>query len=199
MKNNDEVSFFDEYAKNWDFMREEHPAKLCHLIELSGICQGMNVLDVGSGTGVLLPYLHCAIGNTGTISAIDFSASMLKKAKEKFGDVPGISFYVADIMRCSLLKNTYDSVICLNFFPHLGPKKEEYLEKMYSVLRWGGSIVVMHDISRDKVNQIHGKCQAVKDHVLPAAFIVEGMLKKAGYHHVIGVDNEEMYFVKGIK
>jgi len=70
---------------------------------------------------------------------------------------------------------------------------------MYSVLRWGGSIVVMHDISRDKVNQIHGKCQAVKDHVLPAAFIVEGMLKKAGYHHVIGVDNEEMYFVKGIK
>jgi ubiquinone/menaquinone biosynthesis C-methylase UbiE len=195
-----EAEFFDSCAEKWDAIREENSMKLRQLIQLIGLQPGAHVLDVGSGTGVLLPYIHEAIGPQGKITAMDFSASMLEKAKDKFAGLGHISFIVCDVMEYLKQKPSveYDAVISLNFFPHLGANKRTYIEKMHRFLRSGGSLVIMHDISRIQVNAIHGECEHVREDRLPQAMVVANWLHAAGYSNLYTVDNDEMYFVKGI-
>jgi CsoR family transcriptional regulator, copper-sensing transcriptional repressor len=196
---NTEAAFFDSCALNWDTIRNENPLILQQLIELADIHPGERILDVGSGTGVLLPYLHKKALCQGKITAVDFSSCMLAKAKEKCKHFPEVSFKCADIMKISLPLNFYNTIICLNFFPHLGTYKKEYIEKMYSALCSDGKLIIMHDISRAKVNSLHENCREVCEDRLPPAACVAHMLETAQYHNIVTIDNDNMYFVMSKK
>ena len=56
---NKDMAFFDNCADTWDSIRFTNPQILKQLLTLANIPAGSTVLDVGSGTGVLLPYLPC--------------------------------------------------------------------------------------------------------------------------------------------
>ena len=83
---NRDVDFFNTCAENWDSIRNTNPQTLEKLMELADIPANAAVLDVGSGTGVLIPYLHAKVGACGKITAVDFSENMLAKAQEKFSN-----------------------------------------------------------------------------------------------------------------
>lgn len=195
----EEVAFFDSYADKWDEIRQADDVKLNYLVDKIKLLPGASIIDVGSGTGVLLPYLYQAIGEGGQILAVDFSAKMLAKAQEKYSSATNITFCTADILELPLQSVTYDAVICLNFFPHLQNNKQVYAEKMFKVLQKGGKLVIMHDISRDQVNGIHGDCEAVKEHRLPPAEIIANMLTAIGYKIINCIDNNEVYLLVGEK
>ena len=135
---NKDIEFFNTCADNWDNIRQTNPAILEKLMNLADIPAGTTVLDVGSGTGVLIPYLHAQMGACGKITAVDFSKNMLAKAQEKFCNLNNLNFLVGDILEMDLPQNFYDVVICLNFFPHLHTRKEEFLRKMNCALKNGG-------------------------------------------------------------
>ena len=196
---NKDVDFFNTYADNWDNIRRTNPAILEKLITLADIPANAAVLDVGSGTGVLLPYLHAAVGAQGKITAVDFSEKMLAKAQEKFANLNNIDFCVGDVLEMELPAKTYDAVICLNFFPHLHTRKEEFLRKMKSSLKIGGSLIIMHDISRATVNNIHRESEIVAEHRLPEAKLVGEMFQACGYQNIHAYEDDTMYFVKGYK
>ncbi len=196
---NKDIEFFNTCADNWDNIRQTTPAILEKLISLADIPAGTNVLDVGSGTGVLIPYLHAAVGAQGKITAVDFSEKMLAKAQEKFANLNNIEFYLGDILEMELPAENYDVVICLNFFPHLHTRKEEFLRKMNNALKNGGFLIVMHDISRATVNSIHRESEVVAEHRLPEAKIVGEMFQACGYKNIHAFEDDTMYFVKGCK
>ena len=196
---NKDIEFFNSCADNWDNIRQTNPAILEKLISLADIHVGAAVLDVGSGTGVLIPYLHAQVGACGKITAIDFSENMLAKAQEKFSNLNNLNFLVGDILEMDLPQNFYDVVICLNFFPHLHTRKEEFLRKMNSALKNGGSLIVMHDISRETVNNIHRESEVVAEHRLPEAKVVGEMFQTCGYQNIHAFEDDTMYFVKGCK
>ena len=196
---NRDVDFFNTCAKNWDSIRNTNPQTLEKLMELADIPAGANVLDVGSGTGVLIPYLHAKVGAQGKITAVDFSEKMLAKAQEKFANLNNIEFCVGDILEMELPAENYDVVICLNFFPHLHTRKEEFLRKMKSSLKIGGSLIIMHDISRATVNNIHRESEVVTEHRLPEAKVVGEMFQAYGYQNIHAYEDDTMYFVKGYK
>ena len=196
---NRDVDFFNTCAKNWDSIRNTNPQTLEKLMELADIPAGANVLDVGSGTGVLIPYLHAKVGAQGKITAVDFSEKMLAKAQEKFANLNNIEFCVGDILEMELPAENYDVVICLNFFPHLHTRKEEFLRKMKSSLKIGGSLIIMHDISRATVNNIHRESEVVTEHRLPEAKVVGEMFQAYGYQNIHAYEDGTMYFVKGYK
>jgi demethylmenaquinone methyltransferase/2-methoxy-6-polyprenyl-1,4-benzoquinol methylase len=196
---NKDVDFFNTCADNWDKIRNTNPQVLEKLMELAQLPAGANVLDVGSGTGVLLPYLHAAVGAQGKITAVDFSEKMLAKAQEKFAALGNIEFCVGDVLELALPASTYDAVICLNFFPHLHTRKEEFIGKMQGALKTGGCLIIMHDISRAKVNSIHRDSEVVTEHRLPEATVVGEMLNSCGYQNIHAYENDVMYFVKGYK
>ena len=169
---NKDITFFDNFADTWDSYRNTNPQVLEKLMDFAQLPAGANVLDVGSGTGVLIPYLHAKVGAQGKITAVDFSEKMLAKAQEKFANLNNIEFCVGDILEMELPASTYDAVICLNFFPHLHTRKEEFLRKMKSSIKIGGSLITMHDISRATVNNIHRESEIVAEHRLPEAKVL---------------------------
>lgn len=196
---NKDIAFFDSFADTWDSYRNTNTQILETLLKMANIPAGATVLDVGSGTGVLIPYLHAAVGAEGKITAVDFSEKMLAKAQEKFANLKNIDYLVGDILELDLPADSLDVVICLNFFPHLHTRKEEFIVKMKSFLKNGGSLIIMHDISREKVNSIHRDSAVVTEHRLPEAKIVGEMLEACGYGNVQAYEDDKMYFVKGCK
>jgi ubiquinone/menaquinone biosynthesis C-methylase UbiE len=192
-----EQEFFDTIASQWDETRAPDDRKISQLVDLIGLNPGARVLDAGSGTGVLLPFLKQVIGPEGTITAVDFSSKMLAIAKEKHDRLGGIEFAAADIMHYSA-GQAFDAVICFNFFPHI-KDKPLFLAKMRAMLQSGGMLVIMHDISREQVNAIHQGSTAVKDDRLAPAAMVTELFTAAGFEVQKAIDAEDRYLLKGIK
>lgn len=81
----DEKEFFDHLAPTWDDNEVlSTPDKVRFVLGFMNLKPGQSVLDLGTGTGVLLPYIAEKIGTAGHITAVDYSAGMLSRAKEKF-------------------------------------------------------------------------------------------------------------------
>ncbi len=53
------------------------------LIERSGIKKGMQVLDLGCGSGAFTTFLARAVGQKGKVYALDIQAGMLKQLENK--------------------------------------------------------------------------------------------------------------------
>lgn len=193
-----EREFFDKIASQWDSTRAVDSKKIDELVEIVGLESGFSVLDAGSGTGVLLPFIKKAIGSTGKITAVDFSANMLAKAEEKYGSLGGISFVVGDIMEFLPEHSVFDAILCFNFFPHI-MDKQRFMTHMRILLREGGFLVIMHDISRQQVNTIHQDSEVVKNDRLASGETVSGWLTTAGYQVTQIMDGEDRYLIKAVK
>lgn len=192
-----EREFFDGIASRWDSTRLVDSAKIAELVSMVGLKAGFDVLDAGSGTGVLLPFLKEAVGVTGKITAVDFSANMLAKAEEKYGKLGGITFTVADIMEFLANSSLFDTVVCFNFFPHI-KDKQQFMKLIREHLREGGCIVIMHDISRHQVNAIHQDSEMVKNDRLADGETVSEWLTTAGFQVTHSIDAEDRYFIKAV-
>ncbi|QUL98142.1 MAG: hypothetical protein IMF26_08830 [Candidatus Fermentithermobacillus carboniphilus] len=66
-------AFFDALASSWD--ENVDPLRVQDILVTAGIRSGHAVLDVGSGTGVLLPFLVEAVGPEGRVFALDISTA----------------------------------------------------------------------------------------------------------------------------
>ena len=75
--------FFDQHAGKWDARQKPEEGKLKRVVGSACIKKGNTVLDIGTGTGILLPYLAETTGHLGRIVALDISFEMLKRAKAK--------------------------------------------------------------------------------------------------------------------
>jgi demethylmenaquinone methyltransferase/2-methoxy-6-polyprenyl-1,4-benzoquinol methylase len=192
-----ERQFFDQIAERWDDLRSAAPPLIAALVAMVGLREGDRVLDVGCGTGVLVPYVKKAVGAAGAVTAVDFAANMIARAAQKHKDLAGVDFVAADIMDYQA-ESLFDKIICFNFFPHASDKPA-FLLKMAGLLSTGGAFVIMHDLPRATVNSIHGGCDAVKDDRLPAGARTAELLTQAGLSVTDVIDNDELYFVKAVR
>lgn len=153
--------WFDQAAAEWDTMEwEETHVRLRETVAGLGIEPGAAVLDVGCGTGVLLPLLHESMSGNGYVVALDLSEEMLKRALSKGQPV----FYVqGDAQRLPLRSRTFDWVICNAVFPHF-PNKSRALREIHHVLKAGGRLVICHANSREAINEIHRSIGGVIAH-----------------------------------
>jgi ubiquinone/menaquinone biosynthesis C-methylase UbiE len=92
-------AFFDRLAEDWDESVKHHPSKLERIVGLLGLEPGDTVLDVGCGTGVMVPYILERVGEKGRIVAVDISPKMVEAAGKKFppAEYPNVKFIVADV------------------------------------------------------------------------------------------------------
>jgi ubiquinone/menaquinone biosynthesis C-methylase UbiE len=152
------------------------------------------VLDVGSGTGVLLPLLARAIGAKGAIVEMDASAAMLEKARAR-GVQGNTRFLQADAHAIPQPDASFDVVICNNAFPHFHDKPAA-LREMARVLRPGGQLVVCHTMSREAVNNLHRAIGGmVAADMLPEDVELRAWLEEAGFREVAIKDAPERYLV----
>jgi ubiquinone/menaquinone biosynthesis C-methylase UbiE len=187
--------YFDQLAPNWDKeLTHERRECLSNIVKALGIKPGYYVLDIGSGTGVLLPFLIAELGDKGKIIALDFSAEMLGQAKVK-NFQPVVDFAQADVIAIPLADNAVDLAICNSVFPHFTDKARA-LKEIVRVLRNNGRLAICHTMSREMINQLHQSIGgAVANDLLPHEFQLRELIKQAGLRVTYFEDSPERYLV----
>jgi ubiquinone/menaquinone biosynthesis C-methylase UbiE len=191
--------FFDRHAHKWDELYyQTEPAELKDLIREFQIRKGDWILDVGTGTGILLPYLSRLTGKEGKLFALDFSSEMLSVAKSKLTQ-SGIEFIDSDVGNMPFENEIFDRVICLASFPHFGNKPKS-LQEMSRVLKKGGMLFIAHLLSSLEIKEHHsGAGEEVKDDVLPENSSMIKMMSKAKLKRIKIVDQPSLYLAQGEK
>jgi ubiquinone/menaquinone biosynthesis C-methylase UbiE len=192
-------SYFDRMAKRWDDFGDPDRLRkrLEPLVAMFDIPRGGIVLDVGTGTGVLHPWLLAAVGTSGKVLAFDFSSCMLEQALIK-RPAENMVCFQADVTAIPLSGQTCDCVVCFAAFPHFHHKKLAVRE-MVRVTRRGGRVLIAHLMNRRQIARHHHTSPEVAGHCLPPAGEMECMLKEAGLENIMIQDKPGLYFAQGVR
>ena len=191
-------AYFNQRAASWDeTVAERDTSKLEQMAKRLNIKPGSTLLDVGTGTGVFLPFLLSKIGSSGHIIALDFAEEMLKKAMAK-GFNGNIDYLCADITNIPLDDEIFDTVVCYSSFPHLQDKSRA-LAEINRVIKSGGKLFICHTSSRATINQIHRSIPVVQNDIIPDEDEVQMLLSIAGFTEISIDDTNESYLASARK
>lgn len=171
--NQAEIDFFDSIAPTWDENEiRSTPERIRSILSKINIRKGMDILDLGTGTGVLVPYLSEMTGENGHITAIDLSEGMLNLARKKYGSLRNVEFLNLDFEE-EQIPGKYDIALLYCVYPHLHAPAEtlEWLFKMN--MKKDGRIVIAFPSDEKFINDIHHERKAEHDHLPPANTLAE--------------------------
>ncbi len=193
------IEFFNSKAREWDQMVDHNQNKIRKVMDWLPEWASPSILDVGSGTGVMIPFLKERYGAEARITAIDFAENMIKVSKEKHRNYQHLEFIIGDVNTYLLPVEEYELIICYSVFPHFADK-EITLKKLHSSLKKDGRLVIFHSQSRQAINNLHQRAgQEVQEDRLPTAEVVARLGQNLGYQIGRLLDNKEMYVVEFIK
>ncbi len=191
-------SFFNQRAAIWDgAVAERDEAKLALMAARLNIEPGDTVLDVGTGTGIFLPFLLGRVGSRGRIFALDIAENMLQKARAK-GFVGNIGYLNADVAYIPFSDGFFDSVVCYSSFPHFQDKGEALVE-INRVTKGGGYLFICHTSNRKSINEVHRGIPELVNDLIPDEDEMRAMLSKAGFNDIRIEDGSENYLCQARK
>ena len=135
------ADFFDKCAPWWDDDMVRNEELIAAILNNGGIKEGVHVLDVACGTGVLFPdYLK---RGAASVTGIDISPEMAKIAATKF---PEVTVLCGDVEETKFDRQ-FDCIMVYNAFPHF-PDPERLIEVLAGMVKPGGKLSVAHGMSR---------------------------------------------------
>ena len=192
--------YFDRHASSWDEMLKygEKVSELTEVVNWFRLADGYSILDIGTGTGILLPLLKEAISKEGRLIAIDFSFKMIEMAKLR--QCLGDKFLInADVESLPFQSDLFDRIICFSAFPHFHNKARALLE-MVRVLKSGGTLFITHLKSVEELNQFHRQLGGPVAHdFLPHPARIEELLKDAGLYKISIINQPGKFLAQGSK
>lgn len=184
------MEFFDDFAPRWDKEPIADKEIINTILDNAGIVDGVNVLDIGCGTGVLFPYY---LERNAVITAVDLSPQMVKVARNKF---PQAKIICGDAEEITFDDN-FDCVMIYNAFPHF-PDPKVLIENLSKTLKTGGRFTIAHGMSKKELDEVHKKSAGNVSNTLPECDELAQMLNP--YFNVdIMLSNDKMYQVTGTK
>ncbi|MGC8737383.1 MAG: class I SAM-dependent methyltransferase [Candidatus Hydrogenedens sp.] len=188
-------AFFDHHAPQWDsYASEDVLEKVDNLLKNIEIKPTNTVLDIGCGTGVLVPYLWSRLKQNGTLIEVDVSTEMIRHGKMKFMNIP-CHWLITDAHFLPIKSESADIIICFSIFPHLINKKQAIKEHS-RVLKKGGIWVVCHSQSSKTINEFHQNVGGVvAQHVIPEINEIKHLLIEAKLNMQYFQDNTEGYLL----
>jgi ubiquinone/menaquinone biosynthesis C-methylase UbiE len=188
-------AFFNEAAITWDkhFYTSQLTDFLAQIVPTFKLMQGQKILDVGTGTGVLIPFLLKAVGPSGHVTAVDFAEKMVEICKTKNIQHPNVNVIVQQVENLQFSSESFDVITCFGLFPHLENKEKALLE-MNRVLKGGGRLIIAHALSSAEIKSHHHNASpAVAHDLLPEEARMKELLANAGFAKVHIVDKSGCY------
>lgn len=189
-------SYFNKAAGTWDerFSTRELATFLEELVPSFNLQPGDNILDVGTGTGILLPFLLQAIGPEGSITAVDYAENMVQICRSKYTHLNNVTIGLQNVEDLDLPSASFDAIICFGLFPHID-NKVKALANLYRVLKPGGRLIIAHALSSTEIQAHHHKAaSAVTLDVLPEEAEMRLLLQSAGFLE-ISINDEPGYYL----
>jgi ubiquinone/menaquinone biosynthesis C-methylase UbiE len=192
-------SYFDRMAMRWDDFGDADilRKRLEPLVAMFDIPIGGIVLDVGTGTGVLHPWLSAAVGTSGRVLAFDLSSCMLERARMK-RSCQNLVCFQADVTAIPLPEQVCDCVVCFAAFPHFF-NKIKALQEMARVTRIGGRVLIAHLMSRRQIVKHHHANPEVAGHCVPPEGEMKHLFSEAGLGKITIQERPGLYFAQGVR
>lgn len=177
----------------------------------------LRVIDVGTGSGTMLPHLTAALpaGVDTTIIALDVCEAMLDIVEERFPEIPLLNadFSALTPQDIHPVLNPDDSegaeaspaemaasgngkvdVIVMNSVYSLMLDENDALEAAGRMLRRGGRLVISHPLGRSFVGDLKQKVPDLIEHNLPTPEHLDKVIKYLPFKRSAEfVDEEELY------
>jgi ArsR family transcriptional regulator len=173
-------AFFAGVADDWDRIRQEYEHPDVHLGVVSALVdRRQRVVDIGTGTGALLPLLGTAVDE---VVAIDSSAAMLARARRlcQRHALGRVRFQRADVRALPLRDACCDAAYGSMVLHHVA-RPEAAVAEMARVVRPGGKIVVIaftrHDLTWLREELAHQRLGFAQEEI-------EGLFTGAGLRPV---------------
>ena len=151
--------------------------KADQIMETLALKPGQTVADIGSGGGYFVYRFAKAVGEQGTVYAVDTNQEFLKyinkKAKEQ--GLTNINTLLATSDHLDLPKHSLDLIYMRNVTHHL-PDRVEYFQGLKEVLKPNGKVVIIEYDGRGSFFCFHNRHR----HFITKDTLLEEM-KQAGY------------------
>ncbi len=196
--NDSAATWLDTFYKNPESGQHDlHQKALDRFFSLIPLKPGDSVLDVGCGSGVLVPFVLKRITETGILYELDFAERMIEANKSLHKD-GNIRFVVADAAEAPLEDASCDSIICFASFPHFHDKEKSMLA-LSRILKRDGTFVVAHLDSSEGIKKHHESCHAVMHDHLPGKSEMYDLFQRAALSISLFIDEPGFYCIVGNK
>jgi predicted methyltransferase len=133
-----------QYVAAWNAPERDAYQKPEEIVAALGLTAGQTVVDLGAGTGYLLPPLIAAVGSEGEVIATDVEQAMLTfldeaKAKEGWATV---RTHLSPMDRLGLPDASVDAVVTLNVWHHI-ESRPAYAATVLQTVKPGGVFVIV--------------------------------------------------------
>ena len=167
---------------------EDIVARLEPIVASAGIKEGDAVLDVGTGTGVLIALILQF--KPSRVVGCDLSAEMLARARAKFGEK--VRFVQRDIVDLPREEGPFNVVFCNAVFGNIYNQREA-VAAISSLLADGGRLVISHPLGKGFVKELSRKSTAFSIKELPDRARLKSLLEPHGLRLVAFTDEPNLY------
>ena len=187
------IRFFDRLAPGWDEEMIRSDEIVSTILDNACVSAGKDILDVATGTGVLIgDYLARGVAS---VTGIDISPKMAAIAERKFPQ-ENVTILCGDVEEADFGR-LFDCVVVYNAFPHF-PDPGRLIARLASLLKSGGTLTVAHGMSREKIDAHHHGAASHVSNGLMSAEELSGIFAR---HLTVTaqISDERMYQVVGKK
>jgi ubiquinone/menaquinone biosynthesis C-methylase UbiE len=168
------------------------PERLEKIVSHGKITEGDTVLDVGTGTGILIPIINKY--KPGRIHACDLSETMVEQLSKNF---PYVESLVADVRDLRLPDSSIDVVFINACYPNIVDKAGAF-SKISRMMKAEGRMVISHPLGKAFILSLIDAIPFPLDQ-FPEALEADALLKPFGFEIVTFIDEPKLYILVATK
>ena len=168
------------------------PERLEKIVAHGKIARGDTVLDVGSGTGILIPIIKKY--KPGRIHACDLSERMLEQLRENY---PCVKTILADVRDIKLPEGSIDAAFLNACYPNIVDKAGAF-SNISRMMKAEGRIVISHPLGKAFIHSLRNGMPFPLDE-FPEQPEAAALLEPFGFEIETFIDEPELYILVATK